>query len=209
LEFKIEGENITQWQINLFCEFYVQVIHLKVEHKFYTKFEGKFEFKFGFENRKEKGGRKRIENKRIKQTQLTGPKTPYSAQHRITSTAAQLHPPARALTGAWGPLPSLRSTRVADFVPARVEHWRLGPTCQSLSHALLISLSLAGGALTSSLTNRPHRPGLLLVAAATSATASSQVRGLDRGYKDLRAALPCPISSPRRPGHISATRIVK
>jgi hypothetical protein len=71
LEFKIEGENITQCQINLFCEFYVQVIHLKVEHKFYTKFEGKFEFKFGFENRKEKGGRKRIENKRIKQTQLT------------------------------------------------------------------------------------------------------------------------------------------
>jgi hypothetical protein len=123
LEFKIEGENITQWQINLFCEFYVQVIHLKVEHKFYTKFEGKFEFKFGFENRKEKGGRKRIENKRIKQTQLTGPKTPYSAQHRITSTAAQLHPPC-----------------------ART-HWCVGPTAQSSEHARGRLRACAGGAL--------------------------------------------------------------
>ena len=116
---------------------------------------------------------------------------------------------APGLTGAWGPLPSLQRTRVADFVPARVKHWRLGPTCQSLSHALPISLSLAGGALTSSLTNRPHRPGLLLVAAATSATAPSQVRGLDRGIRTYAPHHPCPISSPRQPGHSSATRIVR
>ena len=57
---------------------------------------------------------------------------------------------APGLTGAWGPLPSLQRTRVADFVPARVKHWRLGPTCQSLSHALPISLSLTGGTALSS-----------------------------------------------------------
>jgi hypothetical protein len=71
------------------------------------------------------------------------------------------------------------------------------------------SLSLMGGARTSSLTNRPHWPGLLLVAAATSATAPSQVRGLDRGIRTYAPHLPCPISSPRQPGHSSATRIVR
>jgi hypothetical protein len=60
---------------------------------------------------------------------------------------------APGLTGAWGPLPSLQRTHVADFVHARVKHWRLGPTCQSLSCAP-ISLSLTGGALASSLTDR-------------------------------------------------------
>jgi hypothetical protein len=58
---------------------------------------------------------------------------------------------APGLTGAWGPLPSLQRTRVADFVPARVKHWRLGPTCQSLSRASDFPLAYGWGPLDRSL----------------------------------------------------------
>jgi hypothetical protein len=42
----------------------------------------------------------------------------------------------------------------------------------------------------SSLTDRPHRPRSLLVGAATSATASSRVHGLDRGIRSYTPHFP-------------------
>jgi hypothetical protein len=71
---------------------------------------------------------------------------------------------APGLTGAWGPLPSLQRTRVADFVPARVKHWRLGPTCQSLSRAPDFPLAYGWGPRVIP-NGPPLRPGSLLGAA--------------------------------------------
>jgi hypothetical protein len=100
LEFKIEGENVTQWQINLFCEFYVQVIHLKVEYKIRHKIlNSSLGFKLGIENRR----RRKIKKKK-KVKILFGP-----------------------VPNQFGPLPVLSPP--AHRHRART-HWRVGPTCR-------------------------------------------------------------------------------